>query len=55
MEISITIRAEKADEATKLEYSASDKAKCTVEKFAVVSKGKVVRFIKIIPEGQEKV
>ena len=30
--------SEEADEATKLEYSASDTEKCTVEKVAVVVK-----------------
>ena len=33
--------------ATKLEYSASDIEKCTVEKFAVVAKGEAAKDFKI--------
>ena len=38
---------EEADEATKLEYSASDIEKCTVEKVAVVAKGEATKDFKI--------
>ena len=47
VEISITTWAEEADEATKLEYSASGLEKCTVEKVAVVAKGEAVKDVKI--------
>ena len=36
-----------ADEATKLEYSASDIEKCTVEKVAVVAKGEAAKDFNI--------
>ena len=36
-----------ADEATKLEYSASDIEKCTVEKVAVNAKGEAAKDFKI--------
>ena len=39
--------AEEADDATKLEYSASDIEKCTVEKVAVVAKGEAAKAFKI--------
>ena len=47
VEISITTCAEKADVATKLEYSASDIEKYTVEKVAVVAKGEAAKDFKI--------
>ena len=47
VEISITTWAEEAGEANKLEYSASDLEKCTVEKVAVVAKGEVAKDFKI--------
>ena len=47
VKISITTWAEEADEATKLEYSASDIEKCTVEKVAVASKGEAAKDFKI--------
>ena len=47
VEISITTWAEEGDEATKLEYSASDREKCTVEKVGVVAKGKAAKDVKI--------
>ena len=46
-EISINTWAEEADDATKLEYSASDIEKCTVEKVAVVAKGEAAKAFKI--------
>ena len=39
--------AEEADEATKLEYSASDIEKFTFEKAAVVAKGEAAKDFKI--------
>ena len=45
-EISINTWAEEADDATKLEYSASDIEKCTVEKVAVVAKGEAAKAFK---------
>ena len=39
--------AEEADEATKLEYSAYDIKKCTVEKVAVVAKGEAAKDFEI--------
>ena len=46
-EISINTWAQDADDATKLEYSASDIEKCTVEKVAVVAKGEAAKAFKI--------
>ena len=39
VDFSTTTWAEKADEATKLEYSTSDIEMCTTENVAVVAKG----------------
>ena len=47
VEISITTWVEKADEATKIEYSASDIEKCSVEKAAVVAISEAVKDFKI--------
>ena len=47
VEISITTSAKEADEATKLEYSASDIEKCTIEKVAVVEEGEPAKDFKI--------
>ena len=47
VEISTTTWAEEADEASKLEESASDIEKCTVEKVAVVAKCEAVKDFKI--------
>jgi hypothetical protein len=47
VDISITTGAEDAGEATKLEYSASDIEKYTVEKVAVVAKGEAAKDFKI--------
>ena len=47
MEISIITGASEADEATKLENSASDIEKCTVEKVAVVAKCEAAKDVKI--------
>ena len=47
VEISITTRAEEADEATKLGYSASDREKCEVEKVAVVAKMKLPKISRL--------
>ena len=46
-EISVNTWAEEADDATKLEYSASDIEKCTVEKVAVVAKCEAAKAFKI--------
>ena len=47
VEIAITTWAEESDEATKLDYSASDIEKCTVEKVAVVAKSEAAKDFKI--------
>ena len=47
VEISITTWAKETDEATKLEYSASDIEKCTVENVSVVAKGEAAKDLKI--------
>ena len=47
VEISITTWAEEPDEATKLEYSASDIKECTAEKVAVDAKGEAAKDFKI--------
>ena len=48
VEISITTRAEEADEITKLEYSASDREKCADEKVDVVAKYEAAKDFKIV-------
>jgi hypothetical protein len=45
-EILISTSFEEADEATKLEYSAYDIEKCTVEKVAVVAEGEAAKDFK---------
>ena len=47
VDISITTEAEKAGEALKLEYSASDIEKCTVENVSVAAKDESAKHFKI--------
>ena len=51
--LGITTKVEEADEATKLEYSASDIEKCTVEENAVVAKGEAAKDVRANEEGEE--